>query len=97
MENLLSKFMVKEYVFIPSNVCSREMHIIYDGEIIKDLKVIGGCNGNLKGVSALIKDLSLKDAYEKLKGICCGNKATSCPDQISIALSQIMDKENIEY
>lgn len=77
-----------EYRYIPEGVCSKEM--IFDIEentnIIKNLKVIGGCNGNLKGISSLIKGMKVEDTIEKLSGIQCGFRDTSCPDQIAKAL-----------
>ena len=76
-----------EYRFKPDGVCSSEMIFeIDENNIIKDLKVIGGCNGNLKGIATLIKGMSVDEVIEKLNGITCGYKNTSCPDQISKAL-----------
>jgi uncharacterized protein (TIGR03905 family) len=58
---------------------------IEDG-IIRDLQVEGGCNGNLKGISSLIRGMKVEDVIERLKGTTCGFKSTSCPDQIARAL-----------
>lgn len=78
-----------EYRYKPSGVCSTEMIFDIDGNnIIKDLKVINGCNGNLKGISALVKGMKIDDVIEKLSGIKCGFKGTSCPDQIAKALEE---------
>lgn len=76
-----------EYRYSPNGVCSTEMifEIDEDGTIL-DLKVIGGCNGNLKGISSLIKGMKVDEVIEKLSGIKCGYKDTSCPDQIAKAL-----------
>lgn len=82
-----------EYRFKPTGVCSSEMIFeIDENDVIKDLKVIGGCNGNLKGISALIKEMKINDVIEKLNGIKCGYKDTSCPDQISKALIDFKTK-----
>lgn len=82
-----------EYRFKPTGVCSSEMIFeIDENDVIKDLKVIGGCNGNLKGISALIKEMKINDVIEKLNGIKCGYKDTSCPDQISKALIEFKTK-----
>lgn len=82
-----------EYRFKPTGVCSSEMIFeIDENDVIKDLKVIGGCNGNLKGISALIKEMKINDVIEKLNGIKCGYKDTSCPDQISKALIELKTK-----
>ena len=72
-------------------VCSREMNIDVEDGIIRDIEIIGGCNGNLQGICALVKGQKAKDVSELLKGIKCGGKSTSCPDQLSIALTQAID------
>lgn len=79
--------------YIPTGVCSYQINIDIDKNIINGLDVLGGCNGNLKGISNLLKGMSVDDAIAKLDGIKCGNKATSCPDQIAQALKQYK-KEN---
>jgi len=82
-----------EYRFKPTGVCSSEMIFkIDENNIIRDLKVIGGCNGNLKGISALIIGMKVEEVQEKLKGITCGYKDTSCPDQIAKALTEYLNK-----
>lgn len=78
-----------EFEYIPCGVCSTKMIFdIDENNIIKDFKVIGGCNGNLKGISELIKGMQIDDVIQKLSGIKCGFKNTSCPDQISKALEE---------
>lgn len=59
-----------------------------EDNIIKSVAFTGGCNGNLKGISALVAGMSVDDAISKLKGIQCGFKSTSCPDQLARALEQ---------
>lgn len=81
------------YIYKPSGVCSREMKIYYEDDIIKGLEVVGGCNGNLKGVAALIEGMKIEDAQKRLEGIKCGFKGTSCPDQISKALKEILNSK----
>ena len=79
--------MSKTYVYKPEGVCSREMDFVSsDDNKIESLNVIGGCNGNLKGISALVKGQNIDDVIERLDGIQCGFKSTSCPDQIAKAL-----------
>lgn len=84
-----------EYIYRPSGVCSTKMIFEIDEKenIIKNLEVINGCNGNLKGISSLIKGLKIDDVIEKLSGIKCGFKNTSCPDQIAKALIEYKTKE----
>jgi len=77
-----------EYRYKPTGVCSQEIILDVENDIVKDLKVIGGCNGNLKGISSLAKGMKIDEVIEKLKGIKCGLKQTSCPDQISKALEE---------
>ena len=83
-----------EYRFKPSGVCSNEMIIELDGDIIKDVKIIGGCDGNTLEVSRLIEGMKIDEAIKRLKGIPCGFRKTSCPDQLSIALEEA--KSNIK-
>ena len=82
-----------EYRFTPSNmVCSQEMIIEIDGNIIKKVTIIGGCAGNTVGVSHLIEGMQIDEAIKRLKGIPCGGRGTSCPDQLAIALEQAKEK-----
>ena len=62
------------------------MEIDIDNGIIVDCRVSGGCNGNLQGISHLLKGMNVEDAIERMEGIRCGFKATSCPDQLAQAL-----------
>ena len=57
---------------------------------IANLEVLGGCSGNLQGISALVRGMSAQEAVERLKGIRCGFKSTSCPDQLAQGLEQIL-------
>lgn len=84
-----------EYKFTPKGVCSREMIIEVEGDIIKNVKIIGGCAGNTVGVSRLIQGMKIDEAIKRLKGIPCGIKSTSCPDQLAIALEEIKGRQLI--
>ncbi|MDR0856774.1 MAG: TIGR03905 family TSCPD domain-containing protein [Mycoplasmataceae bacterium] len=75
-----------KYEYTPTGVCSTKFIFEIEDDIIKDFIAIGGCDGNLKGISALIKNKSVDDTISALKGINCRNRGTSCPDQISLAL-----------
>ena len=77
------------YEFSPRGVCSQRMLIDVEYGIVRELKVIGGCNGNLQGISSLVKGMKIDDVIERLNGISCGNKGTSCPDQLAQALKEI--------
>lgn len=78
-----------EYRYRPSGVCSSEFVIVMDGEIIKSVKIVGGCPGNTVGVSKLVEGKKIDEVIKTLKGIPCGYKDTSCPDQLAIALEAI--------
>lgn len=69
-------------------VCSSMIHVELDGNKIKDVYFIGGCNGNLQGISSLVKGMTAEEAIERLEGIKCGSKKTSCPDQLAQALRE---------
>ena len=80
-----------KYSFRPQGVCSREMHVdMNDQGVIESLEVVGGCRGNLQGISALVKGMSAQEAITRLKGIHCGFKPTSCPDQLAQGLEAIL-------
>ncbi len=81
------------YTYNPVGVCSQQITIdINDDETINDIQFLGGCNGNLKGIAALAKGKTLDEIINALKGIRCGMKGTSCPDQLAKALEQIKDE-----
>lgn len=77
------------YEFSPRGVCSRKMLIEVEDGIVRDLQVVGGCHGNLQGISSLVKGMKIEDVIARLDGIRCGGKSTSCPDQLAQALKEI--------
>lgn len=83
-----------EYRYKPQGVCSREMIFDIEDGVIKSLQIVGGCDGNTKEISKLVISMKLEDVIEKLKGIQCGYKGTSCPDQLSKALEKYLIEEN---
>ena len=74
----------------PRGVCSQLMQVTVEDGIVQDVQVLGGCNGNLKGIMSLVKGMKAEDVVEKLAGIRCGMKPTSCPDQLAKAIKQAM-------
>lgn len=76
--------------YIPNGVCSKEIDIELKDGVIDSVQFTGGCNGNLKGISALVKGMNPEDAIARLKGIKCGFKQTSCPDQLAHALESMI-------
>ena len=75
-----------EYRYKPQNVCSQEMIIDIDNNIVKSVRIVGGCAGNGMGISKLVEGMSVEEVIKRLKGIRCGFKQTSCPDQLAKAL-----------
>ncbi len=83
--------MVTEY--INKGVCSRKTIVELDCDhLIKNIEIIGGCSGNLKGITSLLLGMRAEDAISKIKGISCGPRSTSCPDQIAHALEDALKK-----
>lgn len=78
-----------EYRYRPSGVCSSEFVIKMDGNIISSVKIVGGCPGNTLAVTSLVEGHNIDEVINKLKGIPCGLRGTSCPDQLAKALEEI--------
>ena len=85
--------MSKMFTFYTEGVCSMMIEIELDGDVISDVIFTGGCNGNLTGISKLIKGMKVQDVIDKLEGTKCGFKDTSCPDQLSKALRAAMAQQ----
>lgn len=81
-----------EYRYKTTGVCSKEMIIEIENNTIKSVKIIGGCPGNTLGVSTMVEGHEIDEIIKKLKGIPCGIKGTSCPDQLAKALEEIKKK-----
>lgn len=81
-----------EYRYTPEGVCSMQMIFEIDNNTIKSLKIIGGCPGNTIGVSKLVVGRTVDEVIEMLKGIPCGMRGTSCPDQVARALEEYKEK-----
>ena len=73
-------------IYKTSGTCSSAINLEVEGDIIKSVSFTGGCNGNLQGISRLVEGMKVEDAISRLKGIRCGFKNTSCPDQLAQAL-----------
>ncbi|QHI72324.1 TIGR03905 family TSCPD domain-containing protein [Aminipila terrae] len=80
-----------EYKFKPRGVCSQSLSFEIEDNKLKNVSFYGGCNGNLKGIATLVEGMPIDQVRDKLSGIKCGYKTTSCPDQLAQALNQILD------
>lgn len=78
-----------QYTYKTKGVCSSNIIIDVEGDTVTGVRYIGGCNGNLQGISALVSGMKIDDVIEKLGNIKCGFKKTSCPAQLAEALRQI--------
>ena len=76
------------YTYTPKGVCSRQMKVELEDGVIQNVEILGGCSGNLQGISKLVIGMKAEDAIARMKGIKCGFKQTSCPDQLSKALTE---------
>lgn len=81
------------FIYKTSGVCATEIHIEVKDNVIDNVNFIRGCAGNLVGIGMLVKGMSVNEAIERLGGIKCGQKATSCPDQLSRALIELKTQQ----
>lgn len=77
--------------YTPRGVCSRQMIVEAEDGVITEVQVLGGCDGNLKGIMSLLRGMKVEDAISRMEGIRCGMKATSCPDQLARALCELQN------
>ena len=77
-----------QYTYKTKGTCSREIAFEVDNGKVTNVQFFGGCNGNLKGISALVEGMSIDEVIARVEGITCGMKSTSCPDQLAQALKQ---------
>ena len=83
---------MKVYEYMPRGVCSRQIHVeIDDDGRIAEAYFVSGCHGNTQGVCSLVKGMKVEEVISRLKGITCGNKTTSCPDQLATMLEKILE------
>ena len=79
---------MEQFSYKPKGTCSKLLNFEMEDDKIKSLQVVGGCPGNLLGISRIVKDMPVDQVIEAFDGVHCGGKATSCPDQIAQALKQ---------
>lgn len=84
--------LIMQYEYKTKGTCSQRIIFEIEDGILKNVQFIGGCNGNLKGISSLVEGMAVQDVICRIEGICCGLKATSCPDQLATALKEAISK-----
>ena len=82
-----------EHTYQTKNVCSMQIHFTLDGDVVRDISFVGGCNGNLKAISKLCDGMTVEQIEGKLAGNTCGRRSTSCADQLAIAVREAYDSE----
>lgn len=82
--------MKKHIEYNTKGTCARAVVVDVEDGVITDCKFVGGCHGNTQGVAALVTGMKAEDAIAKIKGIKCGMKTTSCPDQLALALEEAL-------
>lgn len=82
---------MKTFTFSTERICPRTIQFTLDGDKIFNVKFSGGCSGNLQAVSRLVEGRTVNEIYSKLNGISCGNKGTSCPDQLAKSIKRAYD------
>ena len=82
-----------KFEYHTEGTCCRNIIIEMNGDIIEHVEFIGGCNGNLQGISRLVEGMKAEDAIARMRGIRCGFKNTSCPDQLAIALGEALAQD----
>ncbi|MBQ3077845.1 MAG: TIGR03905 family TSCPD domain-containing protein [Clostridia bacterium] len=82
-----------KYETIPQGVCARHLQFEIEDGIIRSAAFSGGCHGNLQGICLLIEGMKAEEVAAKLKGVCCGRKKTSCPDQLAKAIEKALAME----
>ena len=77
-----------QYEYKTKGTCSQRIFFDVEEGKVKNVQFVGGCNGNLKGIAALVEGMNVEDVITRVEGIRCGMKATSCPDQLAKALKE---------
>lgn len=81
------------YEYKAQGTCSQLITLDLDGDVVHNVKFYGGCDGNLKAIPKLVEGMTVQEVVEKIGGICCGRKATSCGDQLARAVQAAYEKE----
>ena len=84
------------FIYEPKGVCSKYFEVELEGDTIQEVRIIGGCDGNLQGITSLLRGSNAREAISRLANIRCGSKTTSCPDQLSKAIDKALKEQKVE-
>lgn len=79
-------------IYQTEGTCCKQIELEVDGDVVKSVRFLGGCHGNLQGIARLVEGMRVDDVVSRLSGIRCGMKPTSCPDQLALALRQALSR-----
>ena len=85
-----------KHTYFPRGTCSRRIDFELEGGIVRNVRFTGGCNGNTTGLSRLIEGMPVREVIARIKGIPCGMRPTSCPDQLARALEEAIAQEEAQ-
>ena len=85
---------MERIIYNTQGTCSKQIVMEIEDEIIKNIEFYGGCQGNLVGISSLVLGMNIHDVRAKLKGIKCGSKPTSCPDQLALCIEKYIEEKS---
>lgn len=80
------------FTYATKGVCSKQITFDIVNNVVKNVKFTGGCSGNLQGIGKLVEGMNALEAIKRLRGIECGEKGTSCPDQLSRAIEKCLNE-----
>ena len=80
------------YTHMTKGTCATQVYVNIEDGIVKDVEFVGGCNGNLKGIAALVEGMDVDEVISRVEGVTCGMKKTSCPDQLAQAIEAALAK-----
>ena len=84
------------YDYMTKGTCSQVISLDIDGDVVSNVKFLGGCNGNLKAIPILVEGMTVDEIEKKLSGITCGHRPTSCPDQLAKAVREAYNAQNAQ-
>ena len=86
-----------QYEYQTKGTCSRKMIVELDGDVIRSVKIVGGCAGNTAGIAEIVRGMKAEDVIRRFSGIRCGLKHTSCPDQLAHALTEALAQQQEQH